>query len=63
MKRIYIKPETERLSCRITPLLDGSNNTEWHTGTEGEGDDNPIGGDQPDPNSDDAKSWAFDLWE
>lgn len=62
MKRNYIKPVTERVNCRITPLLDGSTSTEWNMGEIGDPSVDPIGEGEDDPNAD-AKSWAFDLWE
>ena len=63
MKRIYIKPETVLTTCRLCNMVMGSNQTEWHTGTVGQGDDNPIGGDQPDPNADAKGAFDFDdLW-
>ena len=62
MKRIYIKPETELTTCRLCGMLAASK-TEWHTGTDGQGDDNPVGPQQPDPNAD-AKQYTggIDLW-
>lgn len=61
MKRIYIKPETETVACKTSPLLDGSANTEWNMGEVGDPSTDPIGGDEPDPNED-AKRY-FGLWE
>lgn len=61
MKRIYIKPETVLTTCRLCNMVMGSNETEWHTGTDGQGDDEKIGGDQPDPNAD-AKGFSG-LWD
>ena len=62
MKRIYIKPEIEWISVRSTPLLKGSPNTQWNTGTEGQYDDTPVGPTQPDPNSDEDEAKGYDLW-
>lgn len=62
MKRLYIKPETELTTCRLCEMLAASpNGTEWHHGTDGQGDDNKIGPDQPDPNADAKASSGF--WE
>jgi hypothetical protein len=64
MKRIYIKPETTYLACESIEFLAKSADTEWHTGTDGQ--DTPVGPQQPDPNSDDAKQNSIlfdDLWE
>ena len=52
MKRKYIKPESVLTTCRLFNMVMASNQTEWHTGTDGQGDDEKIGGDQPDPNED-----------
>lgn len=61
MKRNYIQPETELIICNLlSGIAEGSNKTEWHTGTDGQGDDNPVGPEQPDPNAD-AK--RFNLWD
>ena len=64
MKRIYIKPVIEIVSVCTTTYIAGSK-TEWHTGTDDEGDDNPIGGNQPDPNADAKDNFIVfdDLWE
>lgn len=66
MKRKYIIPEAELVTCKINvPLLEGSENgTNWGIGGEDPEDpENPIGGgdNPPDPNSD-AKHF-FNLWE
>ena len=62
MKRLYIKPEMELATCRLCEMLAASTNgTEWHTGTDGEGDDNTVGPTQPDPNADAKQSSGF--WE
>lgn len=61
MKRKYIKPESVLITCRLFNMVMGSNQTEWHTGTDGQGDDEKIGGDQPDPNGD-AKA-STGLWD
>lgn len=66
MKRIYIKPETTYMACESIEFLAKSAETEWHTGTDGQGDDTPVGPGQPDPNKDDAKQNSIffdDLWE
>lgn len=60
MKRIYIKPETELIAAIAAPMLEGSTNTQWNTGTQGQGNDEPVGPEQPDPNGEEAK--GFDLW-
>ena len=57
MKRVYIKPETELVNTSLVSMIAASNGTQWHMG------DDPIGPDEPDPNSDDAKRWSIDLWE
>lgn len=63
MKRIYIKPETVLTTCRLCNMVMGSNQTEWHTGTEGQGDDHTVGPEQPDPNADAKGAFGFDdLW-
>jgi len=57
MKRIYIKPATELVKIRITPLLDGSDpKTNWGVGSQ---DIDPS--EQPDPNADAKQSSGF--WE
>jgi len=62
MKRLYIKPETELTTCRLCEMLAASTNrTEWHTGTDGQGDDNTVGPTQPNPNEDAKASSGF--WE
>ncbi len=61
MKRKYIKPESVLTTCRLFNMVMASNQTEWHTGTDGQGDDEKIGGDQPDPNGD-AKA-STGLWD
>ena len=61
MKRIYIKPETELIAAMTASMLEGSTNTQWNTGTEGQNDDQPVGPEQPDPNAE-AKQF-FDLWD
>ena len=63
MKRIYIKPETELIAASTAPMLEGSNSTQWNTGTEGQGDDQPIGGGQPDPNGNAKQINLWDAWE
>lgn len=57
MKRIYIKPATELVKIRITPLLDGSDS---HT-TWGVDDQDIDPNEQPDPNGDAKQSSGF--WE
>ena len=59
MKRNYIKPEAELVEVKTTPMLEGSDpNTGWTIG------DDPIGGDEPDPNADPAKQVnIWDAWE
>ena len=61
MKRKYIKPESVLTTCRLFNMVMASNQTEWHTGTDGQGDDQEIGGGQPDPNGD-AKA-STGLWD
>ena len=62
MKLIYIKPETELVVCRTTPILEGSNKTNWGIGGEDPDDPTqPIGGDQPDPNEDAKQNSG--IWE
>lgn len=64
MKRIYIKPETELIEAKVAPMLEGSApNTQWNTGTEGQGDDTPVGPTQPDPNEDAKQFNIWDKWE
>lgn len=66
MKRIYIKPETTYMACESIEFLAQSAGTEWHTGTDQEPGDTPVGPDQPDPNKDEAKQNSIlfdDLWE
>ena len=64
MKLIYIKPETELIACRLMAVITASTNTEWHTGTDAQGDDNPVGPDQPDPNQDSKQYFGFqETWE
>lgn len=62
MKQAYIKPEIEQVVCNLLEMIaESTNQTEWHTGTDGQGDDTPVGPEQPNPNSDDAK--GFNLWD
>lgn len=62
MKRKYIKPESDSIVCDLAGMLAKSTpSTEWHTGTDGQGDDQEIGGGQPDPNGD-AKA-STGLWD
>lgn len=72
MKRLYIKPEMELTTCRLCEMLAASQNgTEWHHGTDGQGDDHKIGPEQPDPNQDAKASSGFwdegpqspNIWE
>lgn len=54
------------MACESIEFLAKSAGTEWHTGTDQEPGDTPVGPDQPNPNSDDAKQNSFlfdDLWE
>ena len=61
MKREYIKPETERLACRLVSMLAESKTpTEWEIGTGG--NDQPITpGDEPNPEGGTAKQ--INLWD
>ena len=62
MKRIYIKPTIEAVEVCPLTFIAGSK-TEWHTGTDGEGDDHTVGPEQPDPNADAKGAFGFDdLW-
>lgn len=63
MKRVYITPEIKTLQYRTLNFFAASpTSTEWHTGTEGTGDDDPIGGDQPDPNAD-SRWLKQSMWD
>ena len=63
MKSLYIKPETDIVACRLLEVIaESGNGTGWYMG------DDPIGGDEPDPNADDdddnpAKRSSMNYWE
>ena len=64
MKRIYIKPGVELIEVKVAPILEASTpNTQWNTGTQGQNDDTPIGGGEPDPNEDAKEFNLWDRWE
>lgn len=58
MKRVYITPEIKTIQVSLLHICAGSPNTGWQMG------DDPIGGDQPDPNADsryeDESMWDED---
>ena len=62
MKRSYISPVIKTVEYRPLHFFAASGGTEWHTGTDGEGDDNPIGPTQPDPNAD-SRYLRQGMWE
>ena len=55
MRQVYIKPEVELIEIKTFPMLENSDpGTSWHMG------DDPIGGDQPNPEG--AKQ-SSGFWE
>lgn len=63
MKRSYISPVIKTVEYRPLHFFAASGGTEWHTGTDGQGDDNPVGPSQPDPNSDESRYLRQSMWE
>lgn len=61
MKRIYIKPETERFVCDLMSMVAASPNpsTQWNDNTGGSGD-HQIGDGNPNP---DANAKANSIWD
>lgn len=64
MKQIYIKPETEVVTCNLISMVaESTNSTNWQIGEEGSGGTSTVGdGDDDNPNN--AKSInLWDKWE
>ena len=63
MKRSYISPVIKTIEYRPLQFFAVSGGgTEWHTGTDGQGDDTPVGPSQPDPNAD-SRYLRQSMWE
>ena len=63
MKRSYISPIIKTVEYRPLHFFAVSGGgTEWHTGTDGQGDDTPVGPTQPDPNAD-SRYLRQSMWE
>ena len=63
MKRLYIKPETERIVCQLVSMLAESKpKTDYEIGTGG--NDQPIiPGDEPNPEGNAKRVDVWDDWE
>lgn len=63
MKRIYIKPETERFVCDLMSMVAASPNpsTQWNDNTGGSGD-HQIGPGNPNPDEDAKANSIWDDW-
>lgn len=61
MKRIYIKPETERFVCDLMSMVAASPSTQWNDNTGGSGD-HQIGPGNPNPDEDAKANSIWDDW-
>lgn len=63
MKRLYIKPETERIVCQLVSMLAESTKpkTDYEIGTGG--NDQPITPEEPNPEGNAKRVDVWDDWE
>ena len=64
MKRKYIKPEADFVTCALISMIAASKDpdNEWDTQIGDGGKEEDVGGNEPSP-GDEAKTYDLDLWE